>query len=201
MDDATDEWSLYWESGGSDHHRDILFEHYRPFAESVAHKVHKKLSSAYSADLCVQDAYMAIFNGIERYTYGHDACFETFIGQRIFGSIMDSLRRQDMLARSVRDSGMGMDSLEETGQDNLICHDNLFDEIFAEEFETDLWKRIREGLEYFEAEYLWHTVKNKSSERDMRALYNMKSHELTEWTNEIYRKVGNIFYDKEKRIC
>jgi DNA-directed RNA polymerase specialized sigma subunit len=171
MIDAGDHWDAYWQSGKLDCYRDELIEAYTPFCESFACKICKKLPQEYAFDQAMSDAYVALIESIPLYELGHDACFETFIGRRIFGGIMDSLRRQDILSRRSRDGGQSIVQLR---------HHVMVDEhtAFSDVYQEEIWEYLETILTLDEQSLLWQACRNRVRHSELKKQFCLKGDEL-----------------------
>ena len=186
MIDASDEWTLYWGSQGKSHvERNALLEKYVPFADSVAARICQKLPRAYSVDQAKSDAYMAMIESIPRYRYGHGACFETFVGARIFGAIMDSLRQQDMLSRKARTSGVIVTDLSTP---LLIQEYQAFGEVLYNESRDLLLKH----LPFEDQELLWYVTENNTAEFALRKKFSVSRDVLVTRLNAVLANAKQI---------
>lgn len=190
MIEATDEWNAYWDSGTGessriDEVRNELFMKYIPFADKVATKISQRLPRAYSIDQAKSDAYTAILESIPKFEYGHNACFETFVGQRIFGEIMDSLRKQDMLSRSARSAGYEMHPLEIPV---LIQEYQAFSSVLY----TETKQVICENLPFDDQKLLWYLTENRVSERELLKSFDVSRAEMIIWADRCLKDARTL---------
>jgi len=176
--DAGDQWDTYWASGGMDCYRDDLVVAYTPFAEKVTGKIIQRLNMAYDHEQAMSDAYLALLDCIPRYKLGMDACFETFVGKRIWGTIMDSLRRQDILSRNARDDGFDMVTLDKP---ILVDESRAFDNVVHDEIMEDL----NEVLPFDDQILFYHAFIAEDREQDLCRQFHLTPAALVERLDEL----------------
>ncbi|SHL28779.1 RNA polymerase, sigma 28 subunit, SigD/FliA/WhiG [Pseudonocardia thermophila] len=82
--------------------RDRLLLHYAPLVRSVAHRVAAGLPSYVEIADLVQIGFFGLIAAIERFDPERGLRFENYAVQRIRGAILDELRAQDWVPRTVR---------------------------------------------------------------------------------------------------
>ena len=78
---------------------------------AIAYKIHQRLPRTVEVDDLVSVGVIGLMEAMDRYDAQRAVPFETYARHRIHGAIMDSLRAQDWVPRSVRRKA---DSLERT---------------------------------------------------------------------------------------
>ncbi len=94
-----------WQSFGSARdlaHRDRLVLHYAPLVKYVAGRIGTGLPAHVDNGDLVQSGIFGLVDAIERFEPDRGLKFETYAMQRIRGAILDDLRAQDWVPRSVR---------------------------------------------------------------------------------------------------
>src|SRR5215216_3639618 len=94
-----------WRSFGDDPspaNRDRLVLHYAPLVKYVAGRVGTGLPAHVDLADLVQSGILGLVDAIERFEPDRGLKFETYAMQRIRGTILDDLRAQDWVPRSVR---------------------------------------------------------------------------------------------------
>ena len=81
--------------------RDELVMQHAPLVKRIACHMMARLPAHVSLDDLVQAGMLGLLDAARRYTAGRGASFETYAGIRIRGAILDELRRNDWLPRSV----------------------------------------------------------------------------------------------------
>jgi len=81
---------------------DVLVGQYAPLVRRQALQMMARLPSSVELDDLIQAGMMGLLDAIRRYQQMADAQFETYAITRIRGSMLDELRSQDWLSRSVR---------------------------------------------------------------------------------------------------
>ncbi|GDY30605.1 FliA/WhiG family RNA polymerase sigma factor [Gandjariella thermophila] len=94
-------WRSYGETG-SQALRDRLVLHYAPLVKYVAGRVGTGLPSHVDVADLVQSGIFGLVDAIEKFEPERGLKFETYAMQRIRGAILDDLRSQDWVPRSVR---------------------------------------------------------------------------------------------------
>lgn len=93
------EW-MYDAEGNLD--KTQLVEAYAPLVKRVAYHLMAKLPASVQVDDIIQNGMMGLLDAINRYEDGLGAQFETYAVQRIRGAMLDGLRDDDWLPRSLR---------------------------------------------------------------------------------------------------
>lgn len=91
---------MYTASGTLD--RNQLVNQYAPLVKRIAYHLMARLPSSVQVDDIVQNGMMGLLDAINRYEEGLGAQFETYAVQRIRGAMLDGLRENDWLPRSLR---------------------------------------------------------------------------------------------------
>ena len=79
-------------------------ERYAPLVKRIAHYLMARLPASVEFDDIVQAGMVGLLDAVSRYEETQGAQFETYAAQRIRGAIVDELRRNDWLPRSLRKS-------------------------------------------------------------------------------------------------
>jgi RNA polymerase sigma factor for flagellar operon FliA len=82
--------------------RDRLVVHYTPLLRSVAHRLASALPSHVEVADLVQCGVFGLIDAVERFDPERSPRFESYAAPRIRGAILDELRAQDWVPRSVR---------------------------------------------------------------------------------------------------
>ena len=91
---------MYTASGTLD--RDQLVKHYAPLVKRIAYHLMAKLPASVQVEDIIQNGMMGLLDAMNRYEEGLGAQFETYAVQRIRGAMLDGLRENDWLPRSLR---------------------------------------------------------------------------------------------------
>ena len=83
--------------------RDQLIMDYAPLIRFVAQRIASRLPSNIDIDDLISAGVIGLMDAIEKYDPSRDNKFKTYAEFRIRGSILDELRSQDWVPRSVRD--------------------------------------------------------------------------------------------------
>jgi len=82
--------------------RNILIEHYFPYVQNISKKVAKKMKGKVEAQDLASHGVDGLIKALERYDANREAKFETYAYARIRGAMLDGLRTEDWVPRSVR---------------------------------------------------------------------------------------------------
>jgi RNA polymerase sigma factor FliA len=91
---------MYTASGTLD--RNQLVGHYAPLVKRIAYHLMARLPSSVQVEDIIQNGMLGLLDAISRYEEGLGAQFETYAVQRIRGAMLDGLRENDWLPRSLR---------------------------------------------------------------------------------------------------
>ncbi len=79
-----------------------LVEKYAPLVKRIAYQLMSRLPASVDVDDLIQNGMMGLLDALGRYEQGLGAQFETYAAQRIRGAMLDGLRENDWLPRSLR---------------------------------------------------------------------------------------------------
>ncbi|MDR1709163.1 MAG: RNA polymerase sigma factor FliA [Candidatus Accumulibacter sp.] len=82
--------------------KDQLVQQFAPLVKRIAYHLMARLPSSVQADDLVQNGMIGLLDAIDRYETGMGAQFETYAAQRVRGAMLDGLRENDWLPRSLR---------------------------------------------------------------------------------------------------
>ena len=82
--------------------KDQLVERFAPLVKRIAYHLMARLPSSVQVDDLVQNGMMGLLDAISRFEAGMGAQFETYAAQRVRGAMLDGLRENDWLPRSLR---------------------------------------------------------------------------------------------------
>ena len=98
--DETTMWTAY--AAGDRDARDALLREHLGLVHFVARQISRKLSTEADFDDLLGAGTLGLIGALESFDPGRGLAFSTFAAPRIRGSILDDLRRQDHVSRSVR---------------------------------------------------------------------------------------------------
>ncbi|MBC85713.1 MAG: FliA/WhiG family RNA polymerase sigma factor [Bdellovibrionaceae bacterium] len=93
----------------TDEQKDRLIMEYAPLIKFIAQKIAIRLPSNIELDDLISSGVIGLMDAIEKYDPSRDNKFKTYAEFRIRGSILDELRAQDWVPRSVRDKAKLLD--------------------------------------------------------------------------------------------
>ena len=91
---------MYTASGTLD--RNQLVAQYAPLVKRIAYHLMARLPSSVQVEDIIQNGMLGLLDAINRYEEGLGAQFETYAVQRVRGAMLDGLRENDWLPRSLR---------------------------------------------------------------------------------------------------
>src|ERR1700733_1863989 len=89
--------------------KDKLILEYAPLIKFIAQKIAVRLPSNIELDDLISSGVIGLMDAIEKYDPTRDNKFKTYAEFRIRGAILDELRAQDWVPRSVRDKAKMLD--------------------------------------------------------------------------------------------
>ena len=89
--------------------KDKLIMEYAPLIKFIAQKIAMRLPSNIELDDLISSGVIGLMDAIEKYDPTRDNKFKTYAEFRIRGAILDELRAQDWVPRSVRDKSKLLD--------------------------------------------------------------------------------------------
>lgn len=89
--------------------KDKLIMEYAPLIKFIAQKIAIRLPANIELDDLISSGVIGLMDAIEKYDPSRDNKFKTYAEFRIRGSILDELRAQDWVPRSVRDKAKLLD--------------------------------------------------------------------------------------------
>lgn len=100
--------------------RDRLVVHYTALVSAVAHRVARGLPSYVEHADLVQSGVFGLIDAVERFDPERCPRFESYAAQRIRGAILDELRAQDWVPRSVRGRVRELERVQERLEARLL---------------------------------------------------------------------------------
>lgn len=91
---------MYTASGTLDKNQLVI--QYAPLVKRIAYHLMAKLPASVQVEDIIQNGMLGLLDAINRYEEGLGAQFETYAVQRIRGAMLDGLRENDWLPRSLR---------------------------------------------------------------------------------------------------
>ncbi len=82
-----------------------LLNQYAPLVKRIAHHLLARLPASVQLDDLMQAGMIGLLEAARKYDFSKGASFETFVGIRIRGAMLDEVRRNDWLPRSVHRNG------------------------------------------------------------------------------------------------
>jgi RNA polymerase sigma factor for flagellar operon FliA len=82
--------------------KEQLVQRLAPLVKRIAYHLMARLPSSIQVDDLVQNGMIGLLDAIDRFEAGMGAQFETYAAQRVRGAMLDGLRENDWLPRSLR---------------------------------------------------------------------------------------------------
>lgn len=82
--------------------KDQLVQRFTPLVKRVAYHLMARLPASVLIDDLIQNGMIGLLDAINRFESGMGAQFETYAAQRVRGAMLDGLRENDWLPRSLR---------------------------------------------------------------------------------------------------
>ena len=82
--------------------KDQLIQRFAPLVKRIAYHLMSRLPSSVQVDDLVQNGMIGLLDAMDRFEAGMGAQFETYAAQRVRGAMLDGLRENDWLPRSLR---------------------------------------------------------------------------------------------------
>jgi RNA polymerase sigma factor FliA len=114
-----DLWAAYFDTP-SQARRDQIVVHYTPLVRAVAHRVAAGLPSYVDHADLVQSGVFGLIDAVLRFDPERCPRFESYAAQRIRGAILDELRAQDWVPRSVRWRARELERAQERLEGKLL---------------------------------------------------------------------------------
>lgn len=89
--------------------KDQLIQEYAPLIKFIAQKIAVRLPSNIELDDLISAGVIGLMDAIDKYDPSRDNKFKTYAEFRIRGAILDELRAQDWVPRSIRDKAKLLD--------------------------------------------------------------------------------------------
>jgi RNA polymerase sigma factor FliA len=145
--ESTSLWAEF--SRGSEAARDKLLNEHLGLVHHVARQLSKTLATDVDFDELVSCGVIGLMNALDTFDQSRGLAFSTFAAPRIRGAILDELRRQDHVPRSVRKKSRDIGGAREALTRELGHAPD--DKTLAEHLEVDLetlwrWKADVEGI-------------------------------------------------------
>jgi RNA polymerase sigma factor for flagellar operon FliA len=91
----------------------VILEH-MPQIKRVAHRICAKLPSYIDADDLISDGVLGLLDSVDKFDPSRGVSFKTYAEYRIRGAILDNLRNQDWVSRSMRTKSRQFASTQQT---------------------------------------------------------------------------------------
>lgn len=143
---------------------DELIRMYLPLVEFHVQRIAVGLPKNVNKDDLKSHAYMGLYDAIEKFDHTRDLKFDTYASFRIRGSILDGLRQEDWLPRSLRERSKKVEATMEKLEQKLGRY--VTAEEVAETLEITADEVLQVMSESFVANLLSIDEKTNDSDRD-----------------------------------
>lgn len=89
--------------------RHDLIQEYAPMVRRVAYRMARNFPRCVDADDLYQIGMLGLMDAVERYEDSRAVSFTAYVRMRVKGAILDEMRKQDWVPRSVRDRAAAID--------------------------------------------------------------------------------------------
>ncbi|MCM3616236.1 FliA/WhiG family RNA polymerase sigma factor [Sutcliffiella horikoshii] len=117
-------WNL-WKIKKDPDAGDFLVKKYMPLVHYHVQRISTGLPKSVKREELKSLAFMGLFDAIEKFDPSRDLKFDTYASFRIRGSIIDGLRKEDWLPRSVREKAKRIESTLEQLEQSLMRNATL----------------------------------------------------------------------------
>ena len=90
--------------------RHELIHEYAPMVKRVAYRMARNFPRSVDADDLYQIGMLGLMDAVERYEESRAVSFTAYVRMRVKGAILDEMRKQDWVPRSVRDRASAIDA-------------------------------------------------------------------------------------------
>lgn len=106
-------WEEYWRAR-NENEKNKLVSHYFEFVERIAGRLSNKLNHKVQPEELASHGVSGLYRAIEKFEVGRGNKFETYAYTRIWGSMLDGLREEDWVPRSVRIKHSKMEKIRQS---------------------------------------------------------------------------------------
>ncbi|MGD7052036.1 FliA/WhiG family RNA polymerase sigma factor [Sutcliffiella horikoshii] len=117
-------WDL-WKTKKDPDAGDFLVKKYMPLVHYHVQRISTGLPKSVKREELKSLAFVGLFDAIEKFEPSRDLKFDTYASFRIRGSIIDGLRKEDWLPRSVREKAKRIESTLENLEQKLMRNAKL----------------------------------------------------------------------------
>lgn len=89
--------------------KNLIIAEYAPLIKFIAQKISMRLPANIELDDLISSGVIGLMDAIDKYDQTRDNKFKTYAEFRIRGAILDELRAQDWVPRSIRDKAKALD--------------------------------------------------------------------------------------------
>lgn len=100
-EDAMKLWNVYFADKNIENKNSLIIYYYN-FLINIAKKVYVRIQYKLELEELISYGVSGLYDAIESYDLNKNVKFEIFARQRVWGAIVDGLRKQDWVPRSVR---------------------------------------------------------------------------------------------------
>ncbi|GAA0461440.1 FliA/WhiG family RNA polymerase sigma factor [Alkalibacillus silvisoli] len=111
-------WSS-WQNTREQEAGNLLVEHYMPLVDYQVNRIHTHLPKSVDKQDVKSLALMGLVDALEKFDTKRDLKFDTYATFRIRGAIIDGLRKEDWLPRSVREKSKEIEQAHELLEQKL----------------------------------------------------------------------------------
>ncbi|WP_026286128.1 FliA/WhiG family RNA polymerase sigma factor [Salsuginibacillus kocurii] len=163
-EETLDKAWIEWEENRSSTAADVLVESYMSLVHYHVHRIGVGLPKNVDKEELISHGLIGLYDALEKFDRSRDLKFDTYASFRVRGAIIDGLRREDWLPRSVRDKAKKIDDVTERLEQEkgrLITAEEI-----AEELEMNTEEVIKVNADSFVSNMLSIDEETADSERE-----------------------------------
>ena len=201
-EDHTKLWDK-WIKHRDPHAGDSLIRKYMPLVHYHVQRISVGLPQGVNKDDLQSFGMMGLFDALEKFDHTRDLKFDTYASFRIRGAILDGLRKEDWLPRSIREKSKkveaAIEKLEQKYMRNVTIKE-IADELGMSEEEVQTI-----ATESFFANILSMDDKNKDNEDDKEGMgYNLRDPKTVNpeeelLKNELYEELIDLIKELNEK--
>ncbi|MBM3707698.1 MAG: sigma-70 family RNA polymerase sigma factor [Actinobacteria bacterium] len=125
-------WKSY-KQNQDDYYRDKLIINYKPFLRKIVNSIYSKLPKTVDFHDLENYAYIGLLDAIRKFDLKRNIKFETYASYRIKGAVIDGMRKQDWLSRTMRSK---YKNAEEENSESIELNETEYDGLKEIEYDT-----------------------------------------------------------------
>lgn len=111
-----------WIQNRDPHACNVLMKKYQPLVHYHVQRIGASVPKSVSRDDLISHGMMGLFDALNKFDINRDLKFDTYASFRVRGAILDGLRKEDWLPRTVRERAKKMELQIEKLEQQLMRH-------------------------------------------------------------------------------